>query len=123
MTDLPVLNIAEVELRQACERLGMSSYDLGAWSDDAATFVGADCRFIKEYDDVLLTRPVPVANGACWEGGDAQPGCVATVLMFSTGARGIAQLECCGEPGGFAFAWEETSYLKLHRTTEEKWPR
>lgn len=118
-----MLNIAEIEFRQACQRLGVSSEAIGAWNDDNSTFVAADGKSVKDKDDVLLTRPVPVTSGARWQGGAAQPGCVATVLMFSTGPRGVAQLECYCEPDGFAFGWEETRHLRLHKTTEEKWPK
>ena len=107
----------------ACARLGLTAEDAGSWDDDGCFFEGADGRQVKRKDDVLLTRPVPVSSGAGWRGGDAQPGCRATVLMFSSGPRGVAELECYSEPQGFAFGWEETSYLKLHRTTEEKWPK
>ena len=118
-----MLNIAEIEFRRACQRLGVQWDDVGGWNDDYSTFVGADGKSIKDKDDVLLTRPVPVSSGVRWTGGDAQPGCVATVLMFSTGPRGVAQLECYCEPDGFAFGWEQTCHLRLHRTTEEKWPK
>ena len=117
-----MLNIAEIEFRQACERLGVQSNDIGTWNDDSSTFVSADGNSVKDYDDVLLTRPVPVFAGVRWAGGDAQPGCLATVLMFSTGPRGVAQLECYCEPDGFAFGWEETCHLRLYKNTEEKWP-
>ena len=118
-----MLNIAEVEFRQACERLGVSHEQRGPWDRGDSAFVGADGRLVKNKDDVLLTRPVPVTSGARWKGGDAQPGCRATVMTFSTGIPGVAELECYSEPDGFAFGWEQTSHLMLHKTTEEKWPR
>ena len=119
-----MLNIAEIEFRQACERLGVQREQLGHWDIRGdETFVGADGRRVKNKDDVVLTRPVPVTSGARWQGGDAQPGCIATVLKFSTGAPGVAQLECYCDPDGFAFGWEEIAYLKLYKTTEEKWPK
>ena len=123
MTGSSMLNIAEIEFLQACERLGVPAAEVRAWDNGDGSFTGADGKAIKDYDDVLLTRPVPVTGGARWKGGDAQPGCVATVLMFSAGVRGVAQLECYCEPDGFAFGWEETSHLRLHKTTEEKWPK
>ena len=118
-----MLNVAEVELARACQRLGVSREDLVTWNDDYSFFVGANGEQIKEKDDVLLTRSVPVSEGARWKGGDAQPGCVATVIMFSTANRGVVYLECYSEPDGFAFGWEKTSAVKLYKTTEEKWPR
>ena len=113
-------NMAEVELSEACQRLGLSRKDLGAWNDDSSFFVGADGECIKDKDDVLLTRSVPVSGGARWKGSDAQPGCVATVIMFSTADRGVVYLECYSEPDGFAFGWEQASALKLYKMTKEK---
>ena len=123
MMESSELNSAEVEFRQACERLGVPLADVGSWDRDDRSFVGADGRTIKEKDDVLLTRSVPVSSGARWIGGNAPPASMATVLMFSTGVRGMVHLECYCEPDGFAFGWEETSHLRLHRTTEQKWPK
>ncbi len=124
MTGASMLNIAEVEFQQACERLGLSPAEVGLLDmADTSFFTDADGTSVKTYDDVLLTRSVPVSSGARWTDGDAKPGCLATVILFTEDPHSVAYLECYCEPDGFAFGWEETSHLKLHRTTEEKWPK
>ena len=42
-----MLNIAEIEFRQARQRLGVQSNDLGVWNDASSTFVGADGKSIE----------------------------------------------------------------------------
>jgi hypothetical protein len=86
-------------------------------------FTGSDGRSVRCYDDVVLSRTVPVDGGVRTDVDEVPPGTVGTVLFYSTGPIGVAQLECYVGEDAFTFGYEELSKLKLHMTNEEKYPR
>jgi len=86
------------------------------------SFAGADGRAVRNYDDVILLTDIPL------EGDESSQhripaGTIATVLFFQTEPDGYADLECSWPADGFSFGWARTDSVKLHMTTEEKWPR
>jgi hypothetical protein len=86
-------------------------------------FTGSDGLSVRCYDDVVLSRTVPVDGGVRTDVDEVPPGTVGTVLFYSTGPIGVAQLECYVGEDAFTFGYEELSKLKLHMTNEEKYPR
>lgn len=95
---------------------------LEEWTQDGA-FAGSDGRLVRCYDDVILSRAIPVDGGVQTEVDEVPSGTIGTVLFYSTGPIGVAQLECYVGEDGFTFGYEELSKLKLHMTNEEKYPR
>lgn len=84
-------------------------------------FADADGAAVRPYDDVVLTRDIPI------EGDDAGPyrvpaGTIATVLFFQSEADGVADLECYRPEDSFSFGFEETRRLRLHIRNEDKYP-
>ncbi len=96
--------------------------DLEDWTQDGA-FIGSDGRPVRCYDDVVLSRPIPVEGGVRTDVTEVPAGTTGTVLFYSRGPVGIAQLECDVGEDAFAFGYEELWRLKLHMTNEEKYPR
>ncbi len=92
------------------------------WTQEGA-FTGSDGRSVRCYDDVVLSRTIPVDSGVRTDVDEVPPGTVGTVLFYSTGPVGVAQLECYVGEDAFTFGYEELSKLKLHMTNEEKYPR
>ena len=92
------------------------------WTQDGA-FAGSDGRSVRCYDDVILSRAIPVDGGVRTDASEVPAGTIATVLFYSTGSVGVAQLECYVGDDAFTFGYEELSRLKLHMTNEEKYPR
>jgi len=92
------------------------------WTQEGA-FTGSDGRSVRCYDDVVLARTIPVDGGVRTDVDEVPPGTVGTVLFYSTGPVGVAQLECYVGEDAFTFGYEELSKLKLHMTNEEKYPR
>ena len=92
------------------------------WTQDGS-FIGSDGRPIRCYDDVVLSRSIPVEGGVRTELEDVPSGTIWTVLFYSTGPVGLAQLECYVGEDAFTFGYEELSKLKLHMTNEEKYAR
>lgn len=92
------------------------------WTQEGA-FVGADGRVVRCYDDVVLSRSIPVEVVSGDFVGDAPAGTVGTVLFYSKGPVGVAQLELDIESNPMIIAHEELSRLSLHMTNEEKYPR
>jgi hypothetical protein len=95
---------------------------LEKWTQDDA-FVGRDGRLVRCYDDVILARPIPVEGGVRTDVSIVPEGTIATVLFYSKGPVGCAQLECYVGEDAFTFGYEEISQLSLHMTNEEKYPR
>ena len=96
--------------------------DREAWTQDGA-FAGSDGRPVRCYDDVILSRSIPVDGGVGTAVSEVPPGTICTVLFYSTGPVGVAQLECYVGEHGFTFGYEEISKLQLHMTGDEKYPR
>jgi hypothetical protein len=92
------------------------------WTQDG-TFIGADGRPVRCYDDVVLSRPIPVSGGVGTEVAEVPAGTICTVLFYSLGPVGAAQLECDVGEDAFTFGYEELAHLSLHMTNEEKYPR
>ncbi|MDP3803689.1 hypothetical protein [Brevundimonas sp.] len=92
------------------------------WTQDGA-FAGSDGRAVRCYDDVVLSRAIPVDGGVGTAVDEVPAGTVGTVLFYSTGPVGVAQLECYVGDDAFTFGYEELSRLKLHMTNEEKYAR
>ncbi len=92
------------------------------WTQDGA-FAGSDGRLVRCYDDVILSRSIPVEGGAGTDVEEVPPGTIGTVLFYSTGPVGVAQLECYVGEDAFTFGYEKLSKLKLHMTNEEKYAR
>ncbi len=92
------------------------------WTQDG-TFAGSDGRPVRCYDDVILSRAIPVDGGVRTDLNEVPSGTIATVLFYSTGSIRLAQLECYVGEDAFTFGYEELSRLKLHMTNEEKYPR
>ena len=92
------------------------------WTQDGA-FMDADGRRVRCYDDVVLSRSISVDGGVRTSVSEVPAGTICTVLFFSTGSIGVAQLECYVGEDAFTFGYEELSKLKLHMTNEEKYPR
>ncbi len=90
------------------------------WDFDG-TFVGADGRVVKACDDVEFLRDAAVEN----DPNTIYPvkaGETGTVIMFAPDPNGLAQIELEGRPS-VVLAYERLSFLRLHMTTEEKYPR
>ena len=92
------------------------------WTQDGA-FAGSDGHLVRCYDDVILSRSIPVEGGVGTDVEEVPPGTIGTVLFYSTGPVGVAQLECYVGEDAFTFGYEELSKLKLHMTNEEKYAR
>ncbi len=92
------------------------------WTQEGA-FGGADGRPVRCYDDVVLARPISVDGGVRTDVEEVPAGTICTVLFYSRGPVGVAQLECYVGEDGFTFGYEELARLKLHMTNEEKYPR
>jgi len=92
------------------------------WTQEGA-FIGSDGRSVRCYDDIILSRAIPVDGGVRTAVGEVPGGTIATVLFYSTGPVGVAQLECYVGEDAFTFGYEELSRLKLHMTNEEKYAR
>ena len=95
--------------------------DREEWTQNGA-FAGSDGRLVRCYDDVILSRSIPVEGGVRTDASEVPPGTICTVLFYSTGPIGVAWLECDVGGDGFAFGFEEISQLRLHMTIEEKYP-
>ena len=92
------------------------------WTQDGG-FVGSDGRWVRCYDDVILSRPLAVEGGVRTDVAEVPVGTICTVLFYSKGPVGMAQLECDVGDDGLAFGEEELSAVKLFKTNEEKYPR
>jgi hypothetical protein len=102
--------------------LAKSNYD-ALWTQDGA-FSGADGKSIRAYDDVALLREAPIESSQFETKLKTAPaGTTGTVLFFTPGPDGVAQLELNLDAQGLCFAIEETRFLRLHMTNEEKYPR
>ena len=116
-----------VRLRFADEQPGITCapvFDVDAeaasW-EQRGSFVGADGRSVRAYDDVVFLRDVLPENDldAAYV---AKAGSTGTILFFSTQPHGVAQVELNGW-NAVVLAYEEQRFLKLHVTNEEKYPR
>lgn len=90
------------------------------WKQEGA-FDGADGRAVRAYDDVEFLRDAAVEN----DPNTIYPvkaGETGTVLMFVPGPDGLAQIELESRPS-VVLAYEQLSFLRLHMTNEEKYPR
>ena len=87
------------------------------------SFLGADGRPVRAYDDVVLLREIlPENDPAAVHVVSANT--TGTILFFSTRPDGVAQLELNWLPGqGCIIGYEDQRYLQLHMTNEEKYPR
>ena len=92
------------------------------WQQDVS-FVGTDGRDVRCYDDVVLARPLAVEDGVGTDVSEVPAGTVATVLFVIGDEKELAQLECYVGETAFTFGYEETRFLTLHMTNEEKYPR
>jgi hypothetical protein len=92
------------------------------WRQDVS-FVGADGRDVRCYDDVALARPLAVEGGVGTDVSEVPAGTIATVLFVIGDDKELAQLECYVGETAFTFGYEETRFLALHMTNEEKYPR
>ncbi len=92
------------------------------WTQDGA-FVGSDGRPVRCYDDIILSRAIPVDEGFGTDVQRVEEGTICTVLFYSLRPVGMAQLECYVGKGAPIFGYEEISHLRLHMTNEEKYPR
>ena len=89
------------------------------WTQDGG-FFGSDGRWVRCYDDVILSRPIPVESAVRTNVAEVPAGTICTVLFYSKGPAAKAELECCVGENAFAFGYEEVSALKLFATYEEK---
>jgi hypothetical protein len=101
--------------------MSLSMSDFDGWVQEGS-FEGTDGHRVRAYDDVVLTREIPVRDGVRTTVASVPAGTVGTVLFFVPGPTGLAELEL-NVLGGFAFGIEETRRLRLHQTNEEKYPR
>jgi len=92
------------------------------WTQEGA-FFGGDGRPVRCYDDVVLSRPIPVEVDIGDFAGDAPKGTIGTVLFYSKGPVGVAQLELKLDNQPMIIAYEELSRLSLHMTNEQKYTR
>ncbi|MFC5371106.1 hypothetical protein ACFPIF_00995 [Brevundimonas faecalis] len=92
------------------------------WTQDGS-FIGNDGRSVRCYDDVVLSRPISVDAPMGNFQGDAPVGTVGTVLFYSKGPVGVAQIELYIADHPMVIGYEELSKLKLYMTNEEKYAR
>jgi hypothetical protein len=93
------------------------------WQDQGA-FFDPDGKFIRCYDDVVVTRPIEIKDSRIGEEVMALPaGSIGTVLMLTAGPEGWAHLEMYFGERRFGFGYEKIAFLRLHMTNEEKYPR
>jgi hypothetical protein len=98
----------------------MTAMSAVEWTQDGS-FEGTDGRPVRAYDDVVLFREIEVEGGFKTNVETVPIGTIATVLFFTPGPDGIAQLECYVGEEGFTFGYCETNLLRLHMTNEEKY--
>ena len=101
--------------------LAKVDYD-GLWTQDGA-FVGSDGKPVRAYDDVVLERAVGVASQFGGPTKMAAANTTATVLFFTPGSNGVAELEVYHPDPGVHVGLEDIRFLRLHTTNEEKYPR
>lgn len=94
--------------------------DAAKWTQDGA-FQDADGRSVRAYDDVELLRPIPIENDpkSAYE---VPAGTVGTVL-FHSGDQGPLEVELYWPEGAFVFGYCMSTDVRLHQTSEEKYPR
>src|SRR5579871_4695385 len=90
----------------------------GRWVQEGA-FADADGNSVRAYDDVMLTREIPVEAGVRTQVASVPAGATGTVLFFVPGIDGVAELEIAVADNAFTFGIEETRRLRLHTTNEE----
>jgi hypothetical protein len=105
-------------------KLGFDESEVGVWADaEYGGFADGDGKFVRVYDDIELSRPIPVSGGNPGDASEVGAGTICTVLGYTQGVRPIAHLECSVGGSAFAFGFEELNRLKLHKTSEEKYSR
>lgn len=91
------------------------------WTQSGA-FPDANGAPVRAYDDVrLLKSTLPENDPAAAYVIPA--GTVGTVLFHCADATGVLQLELYWPEGSFIFGYARPSDVRLHQTSEQKYPR
>jgi len=97
--------------------------DLGStarWTQDGA-FPDVDGKLVRAYDDVTVLVPTLLENDP--GGAYVVPaGTVGTVLFHCGDAEGVVQLELYWPEGSFVFGYARPRDVRLHQTSEQKYP-
>lgn len=85
--------------------------------DQCGTFFDVDGSNVKVYDDVIVLEKSIGTDGEVITEGE-----IGTVLFFSKSSQSLVELEICRNDDEMIFLIIRGNSVRLHKTTEEKWP-
>jgi len=101
------------------EVLDLSSTE--RWTQTGA-FPDADGVAVRAYDDVAILKPALLENDPA-SAHVVPAGTIGTVLFHCGDATGVLQLELYWPEGSFVFGYARPQDVRLHQTSEQKYPR